>query len=175
MSRPSITPPPRSFAHCPLALHQLGADGAVGCHGADRGRHLVAANLGRRVDAVDQHAVLADLEGADRRASSATLSRSAVSMPRRIAAKRDGAVHRPGVEVLQTEARRERPRHSALAGSGRTVDGNDSHLPARPLRQALAVAGGALHADDGALVELGDRRRARRTCTPNGPRQRSRR
>ena len=76
----------------------------------------------------------------------------------------DGAIHRAGVEIFQPEAIGQRTRNSALAGSCRPIDGNDSHLPARPLRLTLAVAGCTLHADDGTFVKLGNCRRPR-ICT----------
>ena len=115
--------PAALFGPLPLPPHQFGAHRAVGGDRADRGGDLVAADLGGRVDPVDQHAVLADLE-----VESLRRARRPVEIGRVDATahrgERDGAVHRAGVEILEAEASRERPRDSALAGSGRTIDGN---------------------------------------------------
>src|SRR5262245_52525938 len=40
----------------------------------------------------------------------------------------DGAVHRSGVDVAIAERLRDRPRHRALAGARRSIDGDDQSL-----------------------------------------------
>ena len=140
-----------------LTSHQLGANGAVRGDGTDRRGHLVGADVGREIGSVDEHTGLADVEVDLARQRRHRLDIGWVDAPayRR---ERDGAVHRTGVEVLQAETSSECTRDGALAGTGRPIDGDDPHLPARPLRQPLAVPGGTLHTDDGTLVEFGDRR-----------------
>ena len=63
MSRPSMTPPPRRCAHARWRVDQLGAHAAVGGDAADSAGDLGRADLDRRVDAVDEHAVFAHLHG----------------------------------------------------------------------------------------------------------------
>ncbi len=128
MSRPSMTPPPWSPRPGALAGAQLGADTRVGGHGADGGGHLAAADLGRDVIAVDEHAVV----GHAQRHRAGQLGDGILVGDRDAAAQRGTRhrpVHRPGVEVLEPEAGGEGVADGALAGTGGTVDGDQQLMP----------------------------------------------
>ena len=78
-------------------------------------------------------------------------------MPRRKAAKATARYIAPVSRYSQAEAPGHGLPDGALAGAGRAVDGDDQRDVTRTCPgAALVVAGAALHADDGALVELGE-------------------
>jgi hypothetical protein len=109
-----------------LTGSQLLAHRRVGGDRAHRLRHLAAADVGGRIDAVDDDAVLRDRQ---------------LELPRQIGDGRvvgDGdaategseghcPVHRAGVEVLEPEAAGDGAADSALPGTGRAIDRDQDH------------------------------------------------
>ena len=124
MSRPSITtPPPRAqlalprdehLAHLRQPRHR--ARDLVDLRRADRARDVVAVDRRRR-----------RLRRRCRRAAPARppppRRRAAMPVVQRLPA--DGAIHRAGVDVAVAECLGDRAGDGALAGPGRTVDGDD--------------------------------------------------
>ena len=103
MSRPSMTPPPRSAAHCRWRARSSSRTGVLAAIALTPSVTSRAADVGGGVDAVDDDGVLVDghVELAGECGNGVLIGdRDATAQGR----ERDGTVHRASVEVLEPES-----------------------------------------------------------------------
>ncbi len=119
-------PSPSDLGPLALAAPHLCPDVGIRGDDAHRAGDLGAADLDRRVDAVDEHALLAHVELEVVRDPCDIVVLRRVDAP---AQRGEGhpAIHRARVEVLEVETLRKGSGHSRLARSGRPVDGDHAH------------------------------------------------
>ena len=182
MSRPSIDPAAACRRPTPAGGARSSARTAgLAATALTAVGDLAAADLGRGVDAVDEHTVVVDTSSVDRpgqlgdrlvvvdgrRRGAARRTPPPGTSPRCRGTRARAARRAPG---RRCSCRRRPARRWRSAGRVTRVT---DRSPGRPERQALVVAGGALHADHGPLVELARASPRRRRCTPNARRRRS--
>jgi hypothetical protein len=121
---------------CALSPHQFGSDRSVGGDGTHAASDLGRADLVGGIHAVDEHTSVVDFKSSRTR-----IGRYRIGILERNtspkSSERHGAVHRSGIEVLETEPSSECPGNGALASAGRTIDGDDAQFWTRHRHQLV--------------------------------------